>query len=234
MSVVIVLAGCQPGLDHDVPYNAGGGGGRGAGGAKLDAAVDSAGDGGTAARVCLAGDARQLASCASSGAGGLTVTLGARTATTAADGSFVIVPPTGVASWQVSGAAIVTSQMPFVASTSIPALSTTTFADLAAGNGVLLAPGEGSIFVRVTHGGAPLAGATVTATPPARFAAFYDGTSATQWNQNSTGAFGVAWLTGVAMGTVSITVTPTGGGAQSMPGVAVGDGTNTFIPVELP
>ena len=64
-------------------------------------------------RVCLATDPRKLNACASTGAGGLTVRLGANPATTTADdGRFTVVgTPGGGTLWRVTGANIVTSIM---------------------------------------------------------------------------------------------------------------------------
>lgn len=221
----------------DYPYGGGGGGGGGIGSGQHDAAVHDglAGDAAaTIERVCVAADPRQLASCATTGAGGLTVTLGARQATTASDGTFALDPPSGVVTWHVTGAAIVPSVMPFVASRIIPALATTTFADLAASNGVLLSAGQGSVFVQVIHAGAPLAGAVATATPVPQYAPYYDGSTATAWNQNATGAHGVIWLAGVPVGTTNVAVTPAGGTAHAIPGIPVEDGAITYVALEIP
>src|ERR1044071_9473062 len=64
-----------------------------------------------AGRVCIALDIRSpLANCATTGAGGITVTLGTKTATTLADGAFTIEKPSGsTLTWRATGQGLVKS-----------------------------------------------------------------------------------------------------------------------------
>jgi len=82
LAFAIALAGCTGGGD-DYPIQPGNG---------FPTTGGTPGE--IAGRVCLiVADPRALATCASGGAGGLTVTLGGVTATTAPDGTFTMVPP---------------------------------------------------------------------------------------------------------------------------------------------
>jgi hypothetical protein len=139
------------------------------------------------------------------GCGDLTVTLGTRLATTNADGTFTIETPSGSnLVWHASGAGIVTSAMPFAAELVIPAISIDDYSDLLISNGVLLAPGQGSIVARVVRGTAAVADAIASVNPAPQFPPFYDGSSATVWDRDSTGELGTIWITGAALGATSV------------------------------
>lgn len=232
LAAATAFTACSPASDK-LPVTGGGGGGGtgGHGSGVLDAAADAVGDGGTTGRVCLLADPRMLDSCASTGAGGLTVTLGSGSATTADDGTFsLVVTPSSDLVWQASGSAIMTSLVPYGPSTTIPALSTTTYEDLTTGNGVVPVAGEGDVFVQISEGGSALAGAKVSVSPPPAYAPYYDSSSSTTWNQNFTGMYGVAWVPGIGSGTATVTVTPpSGSGSAFMVSGPVGDQTLTFI-----
>src|SRR5260221_347893 len=142
VAALSVVAACKA---HDnFPVNPGGGGGPGGSGAP-DAAIDGNDGGGNdqiVGRVCLASDPRKLTVCAGSGAEGLTVTLAGRQALTIADGAFTIArADTTSPIWQVTGAAIETSVMPFGTVPIIPALTITTYTDMLASNGVIVSTG---------------------------------------------------------------------------------------------
>ncbi len=235
-TVVVAVTGCQP--DHqDFPPlpggggGGGGGGGIGGGGTLTDAATT---DGQTLlGDLCLLSDLRDFTSCATTGAGGITIEIGAETALTADDGTFEIAEPTGTGlAWRASGIDIVPSVVPFSSQLVVYAIASATFDDLSQSNGVLLAGGQGSVVVHALSGTAPVEGATVTTDPVAQFTTFYDGTSATVWDQDATGPGGVAWVPGVAAGTVTVTVSPSSGTPQ-ITNVTVDDGAITFVPVGL-
>jgi hypothetical protein len=220
LALVLALVGaCKQAQDADnLPVTPGGGGGGtgGQGGIHRDAAIDARHlDGAVTGRACLVADARLLDTCASTGAGGLTVMLGSATALTASDGTFTLVTPQGSdLVWTASGSAVTTSMMPFGPTPVIPVLSQNTYQDLLDANLVSSGSGQGDVFVQVLGSGAPLAGAVASSTPPAANATLYDGTTATAWNQTATGVDGVAWIPGIAPGTATIKVTPpaSGGG----------------------
>jgi hypothetical protein len=152
------------------PIIPGGPGGPGIG--NHDAAV--AGDSSDAGplisgKVCVITDARDLVTCATTNSGGLSVVLGTKAASTAADGSFMIATPQGSnLEWQVSASTVVSTDMSFSTSTTIPVLSATTYIDLESNNGVLEVQGQGAILARVVQAGAPVAHATASTSPPAR------------------------------------------------------------------
>jgi len=231
-----VLAACAPKLDlNGLPFGGGGGGGTTGGSGGPDGPTNPL-DAPNEERVCLTTDARQLTFCQMTGAANLTVAFDGQMATTSDDGAFTIQLTNTIGEWIVTGTNIVTSQMPFSPSLQIPALSTNTYSDLTNSNGVVLSQGQGSIFVQITQNGGPLVNATVTASPAAQYATFYDGNNPTAWNSRSTGLYGVAWIPGLDAGSATVTVTPgTGmGSAVSVPGIAVGDGANTYVTIDIP
>lgn len=174
---------------------------------------DAPGDGGATidGRVCVLRDARDLTSCEPSGVGGLEVRLGDQSATTGDDGTFTITTPTGTdLVWHVTGSNLVTSVMPFTATSTIPALTQVSYTDLLDDNGAILNANESSVFARVVQAGAPLAGAVVTSDPSSTYGVLYDGATATTWGGAATGPEGVAWLVGLS-GTTTLTITPPAG-----------------------
>jgi hypothetical protein len=196
---------------------------------------DAPGDGGAMieGRVCVLRDARDLSSCEPSGVSGLEVTLGDQSATTGADGTFLIATPTGTdLVWHVTGTNLVTSVMPFTPTPTIPAISVTGYGTLMLDNGVVLDTEQGSIFARVVSADAPLAGATVSSDPSPAFGPFYDGTDEAAWDQDATGDFGVAWLPGVT-GAATVTVTPPEGATVEAT-APVEAGAITFVTVAVP
>jgi hypothetical protein len=245
LAVAVLLAGACGGgggdADDEYPLLPGGGGtGANGGGngppsdASSDAtdAVDATAM--IAARVCLVVDLRSLAPCASTGADGLMVTLGDESAVTAADGSFTIVAPAGAnLSWTVTGASVVTSRAELSASREIPAILTDDYATLLLANGVVLSAGQGSLVTHVIDAAAPVVGATATASPVAQFATLYDGGSATIWDQDATGSFGAIWNTGLAVGSTTLTITPSGGTPVATDHT-IADGAITFTTVDVP
>ncbi len=188
------------------------------------------GDGsGLLGRVCLLGDMRALEVCAASGAGGLTVTLGAQTAVTAADGTFTMPVPSGtMLTWRVTGAAIVPVRMVFSAVPQIPAVTHALYDQLLLENGVLINAGQGSVVARVVHQGMGVAGATGTIATSNE--SFYDGNSSTLWNQNSTGPQGVIWIPAAAAGAANLRL-DVGGTITTVP-VVVDDGGITFTTID--
>lgn len=234
---LLALAACEgDGAKYPI---VGGGGGGGGGGMHpgVDASVDG-NDGGNehlAGRVCLITDARQPTTCATTGADMLTVTLDGRTTTTAADGTFTIDAPTGTnIQWLVTGTDLVTSIMGFSAVHTIPAMKDVDYLDLANSNGVIGLPGNGDVFLHVTHGATNVQAVAATSAPAAEYATLYDGGAPTTWTQLGTGPFGMVWFAGLPQGAVTVTLTPQGGTATPVSTIPVGDQTLTWVSVELP
>jgi hypothetical protein len=232
--LVVGLVACRN-SDENFPVTPGGGG-HGGSVPGADASFD-VGDGGNfLGKVCLISDPRLPTSgCATTGAGGLIVSLGSNTATTADDGSFVIAATAATgAVWTVTGANIVPTVAPFTALAVIPALLAVPFADLENANGVVPTPGNGAVFVRVVQNSTAVAGATAIATNQLQYATLYDPASGLVWNANATGALGVAWLPGVLAGSQTVTVTPP---APAQPvvlsNVPIVEGALTFITAEV-
>lgn len=188
-----------------------------------------------AGRVCLVADLRlPTAGCAATGADNITVTLGTKTALTAVDGTFTIAVPSGSSlTWRATGAAIISSVMPFSVDFVIPAITVDNYGNLLITNGVLLSPGQGSVIARVVQGATLTAGATASAQPTPQFATLYDGISPTAWQGTATATFGVAWVTGIPVGATTLTATPPSGNPQAAV-IPVEDQAITFVTIEIP
>lgn len=181
-------------------------------------------------RVCLLTDPRKLNVCATTGAAGLTVRLGAATAVTTGDGSFTIVGQSDAnLVWRITGPNIVSSFEP-LADYFIPAMTTTMFNSIKTANNVFQVPGEGSMMVFVSRNGMGLAAQTATSTPEGFFQPFYDNSaSMTVWNQGvGTGPDGAVWIPGLDVGSVAVSV---GGKTVTAP---IFDGGITFANIILP
>ncbi len=231
---LVVLTACQAGGDDNRHVLPGGGDDESVTPGGGDARVVDAplGDGGAfAGRACLLVDLRSLDSCASTGANGLTVKLGAQTAMTAADGTFTIPTPSGsTLEWRVSGSGVVPSRRAFSAVPLIPVVPQRIYDDLRLANGVILNAGQGSVVARVVRNGAGAPGVTGRITT-ASYATFYDGNSASTWNQSSTGAQGVIWIPGVPAGNANLTL-DVAGTTSTVP-TTVEDGGVTFLVVPI-
>lgn len=234
--LLLVCAACGGDDVELYPVNPGGGAPSGGlfGG---DASVGD-GDGGVeiTGRVCLVVDARTPTSgCADTGADGLTVTLGTRTAMTTANGSFTIRVLTGTSNvWQVTGTNIISSAMTVGASTVIPALSAEVYGDMATANNSVFV-GNGSIIAKLTNNNAPVVGATVTTVPGSAGTVHYDGTDVITWDPNTTGPLGVAWVPGITPTlTASMTVTDAAPNTTTVDNIPVFADTITWLFVNVP
>lgn len=201
IAVLLAVAAC--GDDGSfLPVNPGGGGP--GGGSNPDAAVGGDGGGDIAGRVCVIVDARALGTCASTGAGGLTVQLGTETATTIDDGSFVITRPSGTnLVWRVSGTDIESSALPLASSSTIPAIDSLVYDDMLAITNATLGAG-GALIARVGRNGSPVAGVVATASPSPSSEIYYDGASTLEWQLDATGGNGIVWIPSIASGTASL------------------------------
>lgn len=209
------------------------------GGGNVDARV---GDGGLDAfvspidanefvgRVCLLTDVRDFQTCASTGAGGLTVRLGTSTTTTGDDGSFTIVGQSGSGLvWRITGANIVSSFEP-LADYFIPAITKTDYDAMRAGASpvVTTRPGEGAMMVFVSRNGMGVAAETATTDPEGFYKPYYDGSTEFAWQQAATGTFGIVWVPGLDVGSATIDV-----GGETVTG-PIFDGGVTFANIILP
>ncbi|MBV8757821.1 MAG: hypothetical protein JO257_11110 [Deltaproteobacteria bacterium] len=191
-----------------------------------------------AGRVCLVNDPRNLGTCATTGAGGLTVSIGNGTATTTDNGSFVMNTPSSgnTSRISVSGNGIIASNQALTANAQIPVIQQGLFDQMMAQNGITTTAGSGSIIATVVRGGEPVSGVTATATPSPAFGPFYDGTTPTAWTLDPTGQTGVVWFPGAATNApVNVTFTdPATQGETTVGGVQVVDGGVTFVEGVLP
>ncbi|MBC7976023.1 MAG: hypothetical protein H7138_13710, partial [Myxococcales bacterium] len=162
---LILLASCSTQAPDDYPIQPGGGG-------ALPPVQNDAGM--VKGRACLVTDARDLTSCATTGAEGLAVQLGDEVVMTEADGGFAIRAPDGgspsLAMLGITGTGVVPTQVAVPdgagqGAMSIPLLKADLFAQMMAANGITSATGSGSILGRVARGGSPLSGVSVSSTP---------------------------------------------------------------------
>lgn len=208
--VAVLLIGCQKFEDFQ-PLGSGGGGGVSG---RPDAVSDSETDGPMAVvtgRVCVVQDLRKLTACDATNADDIGVDIGTAHANTGPDGTFMIDLPAGTGlTWKVAHPDYITAISQFGTSLTLNTIRATNFADLLSDNGVILTSGQSSSVVVQVLGrnSAPLVGATAVTSPVAQFQTRYDGSSAAIWDQDSTGAFGVAWLPGTTGTSTALTVTP--------------------------
>lgn len=184
-------------------------------------------------RVCLTSDARTLDTCSATGAGGLTVRLGAKTTVTAADGTFMIqADPSPV--WVITGASIVTS-VKLVGDYEIPALPRTVFNSMITTNlvGYPPNPGEGHLMAQLIHNGMAVTNASADPIPTATWNSFYNDTSATNWRQTVTGTNSTAWIPSIDVGSISATFHGAGKDVTQS-GLPIQDGAITFTTVIFP
>jgi len=229
-----LFCGCSEESTNGFPIMPGGGGQGGVG--TVDAGVEA--DGGMSSmltgRVCLLSDARQPSSCAGSGADGFTVTLGSQTATTASDGSFTMTRPSGTGLvWKVSGTGIEPSAMRLSSGTTIPAIQSLLYGDMIAAMNAVVSVETGAIIARLTKANAAITDAVVVASPTPDSETYYDGLGVTDWDFDSTGSFGVVWISSIASGTASLTV-DNGSAQNTVGGIPVFAGTITFELAEIP
>ena len=104
-------------------------------------------------RVCVLADPQILDACSIKGAGGLSVNMGAATATTTADGSFTIEPDatTNIATTPISvtGAGVVASQTSVRGSNIVPVMTKDLFDQMALATGITTETDSGAIMATV-------------------------------------------------------------------------------------
>lgn len=253
IAVFAVLGACAN--PEDYPLGGGGGGNpTGTGDAGVDGGPTDGGDmTKITGRVCLLTDFRDLGKldkCEKSAALGLSVTLGDRSATTTADGSFSMVPPSGTGFvWHVSTGTrdsprVVRSAMPFGTNNVIPAMQFDRYADLVNSNGGTFSENadEGSIIVRIVKSpnGAPVANLSADTTLANDDVRLYDTDTKDVWAMTATGKFGIAWIPRVAVTPTNpaaptpVTLTNQAGMEVARPSVAVESLTVTYITQEIP
>jgi hypothetical protein len=261
--VLVVLAGCQAsGDDGFKPIGSGPSppGGDGSGTPPGDGGVvdSSTGDGGAGGvtltgRVCLLTDLRQigqLAKCASTGVGGLTVsfgvgpasTAGTRTTTTAANGAFTLNAQLGSGYlWHVTGPitganAIRPSVMRFGTTNVIPVMVKATYDALAEGNQIPFGDTDGSLVVHTVRRAAVVTG-VVASSAVSTNPTLYDTANANVWvESDGTGAFGISWLAGINTPVVGgvATVSLQDGAKLTSVSLPVEDSSITYEIVDLP
>jgi hypothetical protein len=235
LALMTLLAGCSTQAD-DYPIQSGGG-----------VTPPSISDTGMVkGQACVVADPRDLTSCATTGASGLTVRLGDQIATTDASGSFELAAPATTGSGTgsspamlgVTGAGVVPTQLALPTTsgtTTIPLLKADLFAQMMAANGVTLSSGSGSILGTVARGGLPVTGATVSSTPSPAFGPLFDGSTPTSWTLDGTGARGVWWIPGVAAGPTQLTFRDLATSSETtVDGVQVINGGITIMDAILP
>lgn len=192
-------------------------------------------------RVCIASDLRDLGTCSSDSAGGLTVQLGTMETTTAADGSFSFPTPTEtVTAFSVSGTGgsglqVVPTTSPFALNAFVPAIDADLYARMLSSNGIRLDSSQGSILASVTRDGLPASGISVTSQPASAFGPFYDASSPVVWGLGGTTTRGVVLVPGLTAGMVDLSFNNALGGLETnVAGVAVRNGGVTVLDTVLP
>ena len=187
-------------------------------------------------KVCMIVDPRFLDACTSTNAGGLTVSAGGVTTTTASDGSFAFaMPSTTSLIATATGPNIIASSTELTNLAIIPVMSGDLFAQMITNTDAMLATGTGSILATLTTpAGTPAIGVTATSAPTGSFGPFFDGTSATSFGTIGTGQRGVTWFAGVPAGATNLTFTNPAGGESTVEGIQVIDGGMTFVDSQLP
>jgi len=236
---LVLLTACgdkETTFDNIVP----GGGGGGTTGSRPDAPTSDGADASTtiSGHVCLLLTNQQtLTSCATTGAGNLTVTLGTATAMTADDGAFTLTRPastTGL-NYLVTGTNLKTSLVPFSSTiTSLPAINTADYEAMTVANNTAN-PGttSGALFVQIKRGTSIVTGATVESQPAADAVVLYDGTTSATWTTTATSTYGVAWLSSISATSTTLTVT-----SNSTPtmfaNIPLQNGAITYVFAEIP
>lgn len=232
-ALLLALVACQSSDSDGFPVSPGGGGGKGM---MLDAGLADASSDASAmvtGRICVISDLRGLA-CAASGADGITVTLGTKTATTLANGAFTMETPSGSnLVWRANKAGFISSVMAFGPSNTIPMIRDQDYIDLQNANSVTLVRGEGSIVARVVRNGVAVPEVIAAVSPTAQFATKYDGLTPSAWTELETSAAGTVWIPGAVLGANVVTVTPESG-AGAMETVLVEDQAITYATIDLP
>ncbi len=227
-----LLAGCKDAGDM-LPVVPGGGG---TGSSMQPDAAMIEEDGGTEiqGRVCLLSDPRAPATCAASGADGLAVTLGGQSATTAGDGSFTIMRPSGTnLTWLVNGTGIEPGVMRAALGSTIPVLSSLLYGDMIAGMSAVVTTEDGAIIAQLRRNNAPFTDAVAVATPVPDSEVYYDGPGVSDWDFDSTGAAGVVWISAIPPGNASLAV-DNGTVQTTVGGIPVFAGAITFERAEIP
>jgi hypothetical protein len=233
--LLLLLVGCtdQGGPKYDINTPSGTATGNPAGGGGTSARISG--------RVCVLADPQILDACSIKGAGGLSVNMGAATATTTADGSFTIEPDatTNIATTPISvtGAGVIASQTSVHGSNIVPVMSNDLFDQMVLATGITTEANSGAIMATVnTNAGLAARGVTATANPTLAAGPFFDSTGTSPWTLDATGARGVAFFPNVStIGPTSLTFTdPTTAGETTVDGVQVVDGGITYVDATLP
>jgi hypothetical protein len=232
----LLLVGCtdQDGPKYDINTPSGPGAGTQPGGGGASARISG--------RVCVLADPQILDACSIKGAGGLTVNMGAATATTTADGSFSLEPDAGTdlarTPISVTGAGVVASQTSIHGANIVPVMSNDLFNQMVLATGITTESNAGAILATVdTNAGLAASGITASANPALAAGPFFDSTGGTSpWTLDATGARGVAFFPNVSTaGPTSLTFTnPATAGETTVDGIQVVDGGITYVDATLP
>ncbi|MBA3455012.1 MAG: hypothetical protein H0T42_18125 [Deltaproteobacteria bacterium] len=185
-------------------------------------------------RVCVIADLRNLTSCTTGDASGITVRLGTSMGTTAMDGSFSLPVPQGSnLVWSVTAPGFVPTVVPLGLVHLLPLVSTARYEEMLSDNGVILQAGQGSLFTRVVRNAAPAVGVTATIDPPTLFGALYDGANAFLWDRDATGTSAVVWIPDALQGTATLTLMRPAATPLQIT-LPVVDGSITFVTAAIP
>jgi len=190
-----------------------------------------------AGRVCVLADPTLMSACAITGAGGLTVTAAGASTTTSQNGTFSLAadsvsPTTNLA---VTGTGIVPSQVSVANASIVPVMNQQLFASMVLATRITTEPQTGMIIASVVNGqGVPAAGVTATSLPVGTVGPFFDGTGATPFTLDATGARGVVMFPNVpTTGATRLSFTNSAETETTVDGIQVVDGGITFVDATL-
>lgn len=229
--LLLLITGCTSPDDPGYPIETPSGPGSGGGGTSTSASR-------VTGRVCVLADPTLMSACAITGASGLTVAMGTATTTTTTNGAFTlestdaVSPTTNLA---VTGPGVVPSQATLNATNIVPVMNQQLFDNMVLATGLSLQPQTGMIIANVVNGqGVPAMGVTATSLPTGTVGPFFDGTGATPFTLDTTGARGVAMFPNVATGGTTRLTFSNAQNESTVDGIQVVDGGITFVDATLP
>jgi hypothetical protein len=230
--LLLLITGCTSADDPGYPIETPGGPGNGGGGTSSSASR-------VTGRVCVLADPTLMSACAITGASGLSVSMGTAATTTNADGSFTLEstdPVSPTTNLAITGTGIVPSQTTVNATNIVPVMNQQLFDNMVLATGISPEPQTGTIIASVVNGqGVPAMGVTATSLPTGTVGPFFDGTGATPFTLDETGARGVVMFPNVATGApTSLTFNSGQDQESTVDGVQVVDGGITFVDAALP
>jgi hypothetical protein len=229
--LLLLITGCMSPDDPGYPIETPSGPGSSGGGTSSSASRVSG-------RVCVLADPTLMSACAINGASGLTVAMGSATTTTNTDGTFSLTsndPVSATTNLAITGAGIVPSQATVNSTNIVPVMNQQLWDNMVLATGISPEPQTGTIIANVVNGqGEPAMGVGATSSPTGTAGPFFDGTGATPFTLDATGARGVVMFPNVATGGPTSLTFSNAQNESTVDGIQVVDGGITFVDARLP